>query len=103
MLRRPTSPTPFYGVLVEHECPRCHRPVELPLGRLCSVCRHEIDRKAAAIARLVAGATTLVMGVYVLWRTAGAPQARMVGVVGIVMWYILTYIIAKRVLREYLP
>ncbi|MGD2135193.1 MAG: hypothetical protein PVF27_03490 [Gemmatimonadales bacterium] len=103
MLQRPTSPTPFFGVLREHECPRCHRPVELPLGQLCSTCRREIDRRAGRIARIVAGATTVVVGGYVLLRTPGAPQARTVGVVGVVLWYVLTYVIAKRVLREYLP
>lgn len=102
MLRRPNSQTPFFGVLVERECPRCHRPVELPLGALCGTCRGEIARRAARIARRVAGATTVVMGVYVIWRMPADPVARVVGAAAIAMWYVLSYLVVRRTLETFL-
>ena len=102
MLRPQSSQTPFLGVLVEHECPRCQRPVELPLGQLCGVCRQEIERRASRIGRLVALASTVVVGIYVLVRMPAQPTARMVGAVSIAVWYLLTYLVVKRVMREYL-
>ena len=44
---------PFAVGLVEHECPRCHRAVELPLGELCGTCRGEIERRAVKLGNLV--------------------------------------------------
>lgn len=103
MRQHPTSPRPFFGVLTERECPRCGRPVELPIGQRCSECRREIERKAGRIARMVASTTSLIVAVYVVIRTVGYPNARLVGAAGVVVWYALVYMIAKRALREYLP
>lgn len=103
MLQRPSSPTPFFGVLTERQCPRCGRPVELPIGQRCSECRREIERKAGRIARMIASSTSVVVAVYVVIRTVGYPNARLVGVVGVIVWYTLVHLIAKRTLREYLP
>ena len=101
MLPRWNSPTPWSGVLVERECPRCHRPVELPLGELCQVCRREIDRRAVRIARLVAMVSTAALGVYVMLRVPPDPIARAVSGGAVAAWYVLTYLIVRRVLREF--
>ena len=102
MLRRPSSPTPFYGVLVEHECPRCHREVELPLGELCGQCRADIARRASRIARIVAGASTVLVAIYVILRIPGYPTARAVGAAAVLMWYVLSYLIVRRTLETFL-
>jgi len=52
---------------------------------------------------MIASSTSVVVAVYVVIRTVGYPNARLVGVVGVAVWYTLVYLIAKRTLREYLP
>ncbi len=94
--------SPFPGLLVEHECPRCHQPVELPLGEICGACRQSIERRASRIGRLVAMVSTVAVAIYVVLRMPRDPTARLVGGVSIGLWYILTYLVVKRVLREYL-
>ena len=97
-----SSRTPLSGGLVEHECPRCHRPVELPVGEICAVCRQAIERRARRSARLVAMTSTVALGVYVMLRVPPEPTARTVSGVAVGAWYLLTYLIARRVLREFL-
>lgn len=100
MLRRWSSPRPLVGGLLEHECPRCHREVELPFGELCGACRAEIERRARRIARLVAGVTTFGVAVYVMLRLRGGDEyGRLVGLIGIAMWYVLTNLVVRRVIR----
>lgn len=91
-----------FGGLVEHECPRCRRPVELPLGALCDVCRREIDARASRLARLVAGVTTAMLALYVWWRLPADPMRmqQVVGGIGVVAWYLLTYLVVRRSSRE---
>jgi hypothetical protein len=76
--------------------------VELPLGELCGACRHEIERRANRMGRLAALASTVVVGIYVLVRMPAEPTPRMVGAASIAIWYLLTYLVVKRVMREYL-
>lgn len=102
MLRRWNSQTPFAGVLPEHECPRCQRPVKLPLGELCAECRQRIERQAGRIARWVALVSTVVLGVYLVMRLPEDPTARMVAAASIGIWYLLTHLVAKRIARTYL-
>lgn len=90
------------GVAVEHECPRCHRPVQLPIGEICDACRQRIERKAARIARLIALGSTALFGVYVLLRIPDDRMARMVSGVAVALWYLLTNLIVRRVLRYHL-
>ena len=52
---------------------------------------------------MIASSSSVVVAVYVVIRTVGYPNARLVGVVGVVVWYTLVHLIAKRTLREYLP
>jgi hypothetical protein len=61
-----------------------------------------IQRKAARIGRLVAVVTTLPMGVYVALTFPAERTARLVGAACVVLWYVLTFTIAKRVALEWL-
>ena len=95
------SRKPFATGLVEHECPRCHREVELPLGQLCRQCRAEIHRRAARIGNLVALISTGAVAVYVWANVAPGDQlGRNVGIAGIAVWFILSNMVTRRVARE---
>ena len=100
MLRRWDSPTPFAGGWVEHQCPRCHRAVELPLGALCRACRDEIERKAARLGNLVALVSTALLALYVTLRMPPEPAARRVGIMAVVVCFGLTNVIVRRAVRE---
>jgi hypothetical protein len=93
---------PSSGVLVEHECPRCHREVTLPFGELCDACRTELATRARRIARWVALGSTVLVALYVLWRVPAQPTLRLMGAVAIVVWYLLSRRVAYRVAREWL-
>jgi hypothetical protein len=90
----------FAGGLIEHECPRCHRPVELPLGALCDVCRAEIQRRAARLGNLIALCTTLLLAGYIYWRMPRDPAARLVGGMAIGIWFLVSNMVVRRAVRE---
>ena len=46
--------------------------------------------------------SSALVAIYVIVRMPQDPTARYVGAVGIVVWYLLTYMVVKRTLREYL-
>lgn len=97
-----SSQNPLSGILIEHECPRCGREVELPFGEICSNCALEIEVRARKIGRVVALSTTVALAVYILLRVPNDPTARLVGGVSILAWYVLTGLVTRRVLREVL-
>jgi len=98
---RPLSPqAPLPGMLVEHECPRCGREVELPLGEICSHCEREIETRARRIGRMVALTTTVALAAYVYLRMPEDATARLVGGASVLAWYILTGLVTRRILRE---
>ncbi len=101
MLRRGNLQTPLVAGLVEHECPRCHRAVELPLGALCGRCHREIERRARRVARLVGGLSTVAVALYVFIPPPPDERARTVGLIGVVIWYILTNVVVRRVMRQW--
>ena len=101
MLRRWSSQTPLVTGLVEHECPRCHRPVELPLGQLCKTCLTNIDRRGRKAARLVATLSTLAVGLYIFIPVPTDERARIVGMVGVLIWYTLSNIVVRRVMSQW--
>lgn len=103
MLRRWSSPTPFVGGLIEHECPRCHRPVQLPMGALCRDCRAEIEARAARLARWVSSGSTALLLLYVLSRLPADSRGRLVVAVGVAAWYLLSTLVVRRAARELLP
>ena len=100
MLRRWNSPTPFAGVLVEHECPRCRRAVELPFGALCGGCVAQIERRAAKWGNVTALATTLLLAGYVGFRVPADSAARSVGTMAVLIWFVLVNIVVRRAVRE---
>jgi uncharacterized OB-fold protein len=99
-LRPPSSQKPLLGSLIEHECPRCGREVELPLGEICAHCTRAIESRARKIGRLVALTTAVALAIYVYLRMPEDPTARMVGGASVLAWYILTGVVVRRVLRE---
>jgi len=102
MLRQWNSRTPLFGDLREQECPRCRRPVDLPLGEICTPCQRDIRRRTARIARIVALLSTVIVGAYVLLRVPADPTARLVSGAAVAIWYLLTNLVVRRVLREFL-
>ncbi len=101
MLRHWNSPRPLVTGLLEHECPRCHRPVELPFGEICKSCQEEIEQRARRTGRLAAGLSTLAVAGYTLVRMPDDEQARLVGVVGVILWYFLTNLVVRRAMRQW--
>ena len=93
---------PLSGVLVEHECPRCHREVELRLGELCRPCRVEIAGRARRIARWVSVGTTLPLALYVMLNLPAEPRFRMVLAAALGVWLIVTRRVTMKVVEEYL-
>ena len=101
MVRRGSLPTPLVTGLIEHECPRCHREVELPFGQLCDACTAEIKSRAKKTARIVAALSTLAVALYILIPIPADGRARTVGVVGTVIWYVLSYMVVRRVMQNW--
>jgi len=94
------SLSPLFGTALEHECPRCHTEVELPLGELCQDCRAAINMRARRISRYVALGTTLPFAAYVYFRLPDDSTLRLVGISTVVAWYIITGLVTKRILLE---
>jgi hypothetical protein len=44
--------------------------------------------------------TTIAMALYVILRMPPDPNARLVGAVAVVVWYVLTNLVVRRMLRE---
>ena len=101
MLRRWNSPTPLVAGLVEHECPRCHREVELPFGQLCGACVTQIEARAKRVARLVAALSSIAVALSIFIPVPPDQRGRTVGLVGIVIWYVLSNLIVLRVMRRW--
>lgn len=92
----------MFGDLRERECPRCRQPVDLPLGEICPACQRDIQRRASRIARTVALLSTIAVGAYVLLRVPPDPTARLVSGAAVAIWYLLTNLVVRRILREFL-
>ena len=107
MLRPANSLAPWPGGS-SHPCARCGTVTAgIALGGLCPRCWNGVTRKASRVGRLVAIVTTLLLAGYVILtlRSVSAPwqpTARTVGAAAVVVWYLLTYRIAKRVALEWL-
>jgi hypothetical protein len=61
-----------------------------------------LTRRATRIARLVAIGTTVPLAVYVALALPVERTARLVGAVSVLLWYVLTFVIAKRVTLEWI-
>jgi cytochrome bd-type quinol oxidase subunit 2 len=74
----------------------------IPVGGLCASCGALVRRKAARIARWAAIGTTLPLAVYVHLALPPDATARLLGLVAVLIWYVLTSLIARRVALEWL-
>jgi hypothetical protein len=74
----------------------------IPIGGLCADCTRRVRRRAARIARWVAMGTTLPLAVYVAWTLPHDRTARVVGAAAVLIWYVLTSLIARRVAWEWM-
>ena len=102
MLRPPSSPTPW-PVGPSHPCARCGEFVAgIAIGGLCPTCARLVERKASRIGRLAAIGTTLPLALYVATTLPAERTARLVGAASVLLWYVLTFLIGKRVASEWL-
>jgi hypothetical protein len=92
--------SPLLGTAVGHECPRCHKAIDIPLGDICADCKAAIKLRARKISRYVAIGTTIPFAAYVYLRLPDDPTLRMVGLSSVVAWYIITGLVTKRILME---
>lgn len=74
----------------------------LAIGDLCADCARRLRHRATRIARLVAIGTTLPLAGYVAWSFPVERTARLVGAGAVLLWYVLTFLIARRVVWEWL-
>jgi hypothetical protein len=103
VLQRRLSQAPLVAGLLEHECPRCHRPVELPFGAMCPACRGEIERRARRLGNIVAFVTAAVLALYVMLRLPPDRQGRLLSALAVAVWYVLVKLVVQRSARELLP
>ena len=103
MLLRPNSPVPWSsGLGPSHPCAKCGEETPgIAIGGLCANCTRLQSRRAGRLARLVAIGTTVPLAVYVAMALPVERTARLVGAACVLLWYVLTYQIAKRVALEF--
>lgn len=104
MLLRPNSPAPWSsGLGPSHPCAKCgEETAGIAIGGLCATCTRLLERRARRIARLVAIGTTLPLAVYVALALPVERTARLVGAACVLLWYVLTFLIARRVTLEWI-
>jgi hypothetical protein len=99
---RPTISAAPWPVGPKHPCAGCGEFVAgIAIGGLCPSCARLVDRKAARIGRIVAIGTTLPLAVYVAWSLPTERTARLVGAASVLLWYMLTFLIGKRIALEW--
>lgn len=74
----------------------------IPVGGLCEDCRRVVRKRAARIARWVAIGTTIPLAMYVTLTLPRTRDVRLVGAAAVVIWYVLTSLIARRVAWEWM-
>jgi hypothetical protein len=104
VLLRPSSPAPWLsGLGPKHPCAKCGTDTAgIAIGGLCPNCTRLLEARARKIGRLVAIGTTIPLAVYVAVTLPVERTARIVGAVSVLLWYTLTFLIAKRVTLEWL-
>ncbi len=73
----------------------------LAVGGICSECWEKAVRRAARISRWVAMGTTLPLAVYMTLTLPAERTARLMGLVAVMIWYLLSSLIARRVALEW--
>jgi len=104
VLLRPNSPALWLsGLGPSHPCAKCGVDTAgIAIGGLCRDCTRLLERRAGKSARLVAIGTTAPLAVYVALALPVERTARLVGAASVLLWYVLTFLIAKRVTLEWL-
>lgn len=74
----------------------------LAVGGICSECWAKLARRAANIGRYVAMGTTLPLAVYLTLTLPPERNARLMGLVAVMVWYLLSSLIARRVALEWM-
>ena len=74
----------------------------LAVGGICSECWSTLVRRAARISRWVAMGTTLPLALYMTLALPAERTARLMGLVTVLIWYLLSSLIARRVALEWL-
>ncbi len=74
----------------------------LAVGGICSECWETVVRRAARISRWVAMGTTLPLAVYMTVTLPAERTARLMGLVFVLIWFLLSSLIARRVAVEWL-
>ena len=86
-----------------HPCAKCGTDTPgIAIGGLCANCTRALERGASKVGRLVAIGTTAPLAVYVALTLPVERTARIVGAASVLLWYVLTFLIAKRVTVEFL-
>lgn len=88
----------------EVPCARCGaRVAGLGWGELCRACRAERARRANRLASRISLPATLFVGWYVAYRMPPFPQARIYGIIAVLVTYLLVRKVVHRVALELLP
>jgi hypothetical protein len=74
----------------------------LAVGGICSECWKVLQRRAARLSRWVAMGTTLPFAVYLTLTLPAQRTARLMGLVAVLIWYILSSLITRRVAMEWM-
>jgi hypothetical protein len=102
VLLRSNSLTPW-PVGPSHPCAKCGEFVPgIVIGGMCPKCTRVVQHKAARIGRLAALGTTLPLAVWVTLSLPSDRTARIVGAGSVLLWYVLTFLIGKRIAWEWL-
>ena len=102
MLLRPISRAPW-PLGPSHACAKCGDMVPgLAVGGICSECWQAVLQRAGRISRRVAMGTTLPLALYMTLTLPAERTARLSGLVMVLIWYLLSSLIAKRVALEWM-
>jgi hypothetical protein len=74
----------------------------IPIGGLCADCYRRVAARAARIGLLAAVGTSLPLAVYVTLSLPATRDARLIGAAAVVLWYVVTSVIGRRVAWEWL-
>lgn len=74
----------------------------LAVGGICSECWQAVQRRAARLSHWVAMGTTLPFAVYLMVTLPAERNARLMGLVAVLIWYIVSSLITKRVAVEWM-
>jgi hypothetical protein len=91
------------GLLPEVPCVRCHERIPgLAWGERCPACRAERSRRARKLARRISLVAALLAALILGIQVPPGPDARMTIGIGVFSAFLLTRVIAQRLLMEFL-